>query len=328
MTLQPAMWEKLYEYLVYDKKHDDSRKNVQRRKSTFLILCKYFHEKEFNRESFTEFIRYMLEKGYTKEYANTFIKLAKHIDKYYKINQLTDYTLFPRQPKIIDWLSYDDINNMAQVYLPYKTDPEGKNRKYKSLILTLLLTGARISEVLSIRWENIRENPYCIVLEQNKTNDLRIAPISKDLFILLHSLPKTSGYVFARTDGKRLDDTGINDDLKKRALAVGIKKRVYNHLVRHSFVNFMLRAGTPMHIVSRMVGHKDIGTTNEYYTHIMVEEMSDFLHMYHPHLRDGQTLATIKKRMEKFCSAFINKDKFSLDVKEKKNTISVNIKET
>lgn len=327
MKLYPEMWDKLYTYLVYDKKHDDSRKNVQRRKSTFLIMCKYFADKDFTRENFNLFIRYLLEKGYSKEYANSFIKLAKHIDAFLKSDQLKDYSLFPKTPKVIDWLSYDEIRAMADVHIPYKTDSDWKNLKYKCLIMTLLLTGARISEVLSLRWENIRDNPYCLIFEENKTNELRISPISKDLFELLHSLPKYSGYIFSNQDGNCLDYTAINDELKRRALAVGIKKRVYNHLLRHSFVNIMLREGTPMHIVSRMVGHKDISTTNEYYTHIMLQEMSDFLHTYHPHLKDHQTLATIRKRLQGFVETFINKDKFSLDVHEKNKVITVKVEE-
>lgn len=328
MQLRAEMWERLYRYLVYEKKFDNSHKNVDRRKTLFLQLCKYLDGKEFTRENFTNFIQYMIEKGYTREYANSFIKIAKHIDKCWELHQLEDYSLFPRAPKVIDWLSYDEILAMANVALNYPRYKDEMNLRYKCLIMTMLLTGARIAEILDLRWENLREKPYCLVIEQNKTRDIRIAPLSKELFELLHSLPHNSGYIFSGKTGKRLDDTAINDDLKRRAAAVGIKKRVYNHLLRHSFVNIMLREGTPMHIVSRMVGHKDLQTTNEYYTHIMIEEMSDFLHTYHPHLKHGQTLASIKKRLQQFTEAFINKEKFELDVREKNNVVTVEVKET
>lgn len=214
---------------------------------------------------------------------------------------------------------------MAEVKIHYSRLNEDTNLKYKCLIYTLLLTGARISEILSLTWEDVKDTPPCLILEQSKTNDIRIAPVSKALLDILHKLPRNSGFVFSSPEGRRLDDTNINGDLKRRAKAVGIKKRVYNHLLRHSFVNIMLRSGTPIHIVSRMVGHKNIATTNEYYTHIMVEEMANYLHAYHPFLKGEQTIDIIKNRLEAFTQTLINKDKFSISIQNTAGGISIDI---
>lgn len=327
MKLNTSQWDEIYSYLVYDLKLDDSRKNVQRRRSVFNLLCRHFEEVEFNRRNFVRFIQELLEKGYAKEYANTFIKLAKHIDKYYKLGELEDLSLYGKQSKIIDTLTYEQIVSMAEVGIQYKRRRAALNYQYKCLIYVLLMTGARISEIISLKWDSLKDNPECLIIEQNKTKDFRVTSIGNKLHAMLLNLPRNGEYIFHSHTGHRLDAITINKDLKRRAEAVGIEKRVYNHLLRHSFVNIMLRSGTPIHVVSRMVGHKDISTTNEYYTHIMVQEMSDYLHLYHPHLKEEQTLDVVKKRIEGFLQTFINKDKFNVSLENSNNGISLNITE-
>lgn len=313
MKLNQKQFDELKSYLVYDRKFRDNKKNIQTIQSRFKILTIYFNDLDFNRKNFTEFVKTMKEKEYTTAYINQFIKLAKHIDKYYKINELQDYSLFPNEEKDVDVLSPDDVDRLAEVYIDYAREADLKNMKYKTIIYSLKFTGARISEILAVKWTDLRDEPIPhLILNQTKIREKRYSPIPRSLLDLYFSLPHTSEYVFPSTGGGLLDISTINSDLKRRASAVGIKKRVYNHLFRHTFINFMLRNGAKLEQVSRFVGHKSIETTNRHYVHIMVEELSDILHAHHPSLKKHQTMGIVANRVKDVVNSIVDLDRFEI----------------
>ena len=76
--------------------------------------------------------------------------------------------------------------------------------------------------------------------------------------------------------GKRQDDdknvfTGIpvneatvNEIIKRWVLRAGIKKNITFHCSRHTFAVMMLDIGTDIYTVSKLLGHRDIATTQIY----------------------------------------------------------------
>ena len=55
--------------------------------------------------------------------------------------------------------------------------------------------------------------------------------------------------------------------LKEAAKEAGITKRVYPHLLRHSFATHLIEQGTDLKIVKELLGHNQLKTT-EMYVHI------------------------------------------------------------
>lgn len=328
MQIHYDEWENLRRYLVFDIKIKDNKKNIGSLASRYKILCAYFEGKEFTRANFISFMEYMREKGYTTAYCNQFIKMARHIDKFYGLNEVRDFSLYPREKKFVEILTDDEMVSLAEARLKLARDEQEINNKYRCLIYLMYFTGARIGEILNLRWQDILNKPvHMVVYNQTKINDLRFAPIPEPLYCDLTALPHYSGYVFTNRNGHPLDISTVSEMLKKRAVAVGIKKRVYNHLFRHSFINLMLRNGARIHEVSRLVGHKSVETTDQSYVHVMIEELNDVLHAYHPALKKQQTLETITRRVRELCANILDTDRFILQVSKQKDEVSFRVKE-
>ncbi len=65
-----------------------------------------------------------------------------------------------------------------------------------------------------------------------------------------------------------VDPSVINKAIRKAARQVGIIKRVTPHTFRHSFATHLLQRGTDIRTIQKLLGHKDVKTT-EIYTHVI-----------------------------------------------------------
>jgi integrase/recombinase XerD len=64
--------------------------------------------------------------------------------------------------------------------------------------------------------------------------------------------------------GKTLRQPEVSLMLRRRAAAAGIMKRCHPHGLRHSYVSWLAKAGTPIHVIRSLLGHASISTTNLY----------------------------------------------------------------
>jgi integrase/recombinase XerD len=75
-------------------------------------------------------------------------------------------------------------------------------------------------------------------------------------------------WLFARKDGKgHLGETVAQRACAEAAKRAGITKRVYPHLLRHSYATHLLEQGTDIRVISELLGHATIKTTMRY-THM------------------------------------------------------------
>lgn len=284
MLLSKELWSDLKTYLLIDRKQSDKRAAVQANKSRFNILVSYFSTHEFTRENFNLFLSEMKARGYSASYMNNFIKLAKLIDRYFKLDIVLDFTYFPEikaLPLVI--ITPEEIERLANVIISYKKMGAYINLRQKALILLLGTTGCRIGEALNLTFEDIYPSPPCCVFRDTKTNEDRTVPLSQSLYDLIQQLPRLGRYVFMSGRGKRLEQQPINRDLKERSIALGIKKNVYCHLFRHSYITTMLENGVDVSDVGVIVGHRDPKTTMRY-KNSLIGHYVNIAHM-HPLLR-------------------------------------------
>lgn len=80
---------------------------------------------------------------------------------------------------------------------------------------------------------------------------------------------KDSGFVFTHQDGAAIAPSRAFDDRFRAIVAGAGVRRLTVHDVRHTHATLLLRRGVPVHVVSRRLGHANIGVTLGIYAHVL-----------------------------------------------------------
>ena len=188
---------------------------------------------------------------------------------------LNDNEKVAEVPTARDYLTKEELEMMASA--------ETKNQLPKQAFMFACFTGLRYSDVASLMWGNIQHTSLgqeIVIDSMQKTKRSVRVPLSA---IALSWLPErgnnaASQKVFAGLTS--LCQTNVI--LKKMAKAVGINKTVSFHVSRHTFATSAIAAGGDLFTVCKLLGHKDIQTTQIYAEVIMptrieaVNRLSDF----------------------------------------------------
>lgn len=137
------------------------------------------------------------------------------------------------------------------------------------LMLTLLDTGARISEALGIKVDDVLFHENRIFLRNTKTNLCRYVPISEQLKPLLREYLKIhngiSEFVFVNLNGKPLDRNSFRLILREYGKKAGIKGvRCSPHTFRHTFAKFYILNGGDAFSLMQILGHTTMDMTKRY----------------------------------------------------------------
>lgn len=144
------------------------------------------------------------------------------------------------------------------------------NLRFWCMFSVLYSAGLRISELLALKPDDINVSRSLIRVRQGKGRKDRFTLLSKPLIKKLteyRELYKPKVWLFERTPGKQFTESIVSKRLKAAAQEAGITKRIYPHLLRHSFATHLIEQGTDLKIVKELMGHNSIRTT-EIYVHI------------------------------------------------------------
>ena len=124
------------------------------------------------------------------------------------------------------------------------------------------LTGLRKSDIEKLTWGEIQKFGKFtrIVFKQKKTGGQEYLDISDQAAEYLGTRRNDVDRVF---EGFRYG-AWISLELKRWALASGISKNITFHCARHTFAVMMLDLGADIFTVSKLLGHRDLSTTQIY----------------------------------------------------------------
>lgn len=197
--------------------------------------------------------------------------------------------LAKQESRQVEFLEKEELDKIMNA--PYETKSSEITQLRDSAILEVLFsTGLRVSELCSLKKENINFNKEEFSI-RGKGGKIRVVFISdKAKYILKQYLDKRTDvypYLFVRHDidlseneTKNLTTRSIQRLVKKYAKIAGITKKVTPHTIRHSFATDLLYNGADIRSVQEMLGHSSI-TTTQVYTHITNKRLKEIYKKNH-----------------------------------------------
>src|SRR5271165_7126633 len=140
------------------------------------------------------------------------------------------------------------------------------------MLQTLLETGARASELVQLKVEDVSLAERVVTIRHGKGDKRREVPIRRELaqLLRLHIGARRAGPLFAsRQEGSGptpyvLTRQRVGQIVRAVAVDAAISKRVYPHLLRHTVATRLLALGMDITDLQRFLGHESIATTRLY----------------------------------------------------------------
>ncbi|MDF1878999.1 tyrosine-type recombinase/integrase [Sulfurimonas sp. SAG-AH-194-C20] len=188
-------------------------------------------------------------------------------------SEKNDKLKFAKIPKLLPkFLSYEQVN--AGLSLIDRTSWIGA-RDY-ALILFLYASGARISECLSLRGEDI-EDEWLHILHAKGEKE-RIVPLAKvaikAIQIYKSMMPFESELMWLNYQKNGLSRISAYKITQKY---LGVSP----HVLRHSYATSLITGGADLRVVQELLGHSSLLST-QIYTHIQKQNLKETLEVCHP----------------------------------------------
>lgn len=152
------------------------------------------------------------------------------------------------------YLTIEEVRKLAQTECEYPN--------IKRAFLFSCLTGLRRSDVLRLTWNDIQEQSGFtrIIFRQKKTKGQEYLDITQQAADLLGERGNPDEVIFTDIHSP----TCTNETIKRWVLRAGINKEITFHCARHTFAVMMLDIGTDIYTVSKLLGHRELNTTQIY----------------------------------------------------------------
>ena len=184
-----------------------------------------------------------------------------------------------RPPDVRDDLAQRIVSEQDMIRI---VDGE-KNPRNHAMLRLMYHAGLRVSEVVGLKWEDVRESPNGAVLDVfGKGRKLRHVVISKSMYDELRTLDGAylgkDRYVFqsrkghagtvpmeTRQVGKIVEQAAIRADVATYYDDTGKKRSHFSpHWERHAHVSHSIDNDTDITVVATSVGHTSLDTTMRY----------------------------------------------------------------
>jgi len=242
-------------------RHQFKQKDIQIKtlKSSFIEQYEYYlkTEKRFQQSTlnkaiqrFRKVIRYAISEDY----------LNKDPFMLYKAK---------RVKKPILYLSQEQLKKMEETEFPIK-----RIQQIKDLFVFCCYTGLAFKEMINLKKRDIiKENDELwLRVYRGKTNSNYMIPLLPKAQELIDKYKEEgSDYVF-----NSISNVKFNAYLKEIADVIGIDFNLTHHIARKTFATTVLLSNNvPMDIVSRLLGHTKLQTTQEHYGEIVKQRLRD-----------------------------------------------------
>ena len=210
------------------------------------------------------------------------------------------------QRALSDW-ELDEFKKAALSI--YKSTGEYKCRDGLVLLIILNL-GIRVGEALALEWDDVDLDKKMICIDKTiQSNTMKKKDDLKSITVKLKKTTKTSAgvrtlklndtvcwyfeelkkydathnintsFVCATHANTRQSARNLQRSLDRIVSWTQIEDHITLHTLRHTFGSVMLRRGTPIEVVSKLMGHANINITFNKYIHVLKEQQAKAMEM-------------------------------------------------
>lgn len=148
---------------------------------------------------------------------------------------------------------------------------------YYTVVLMLIYSGCRISELLNLKKEHVDLEAKCFKITEAKTAaGIRTAPIADKIYPFFEYWYNLNDceYLLSTPEGEHFKYRNYYDSYWLPLMeSVGMSHRP--HDTRHTCISMLTVAGVSDKVIKKIVGHKGQGVTETVYTHFEIEELID-----------------------------------------------------
>jgi len=157
-----------------------------------------------------------------------------------------------REPSRERWLQSDELIRLLKAI---KTEP---NPSARAAFMIWLVTGVRKSELLSAKWEDIKNGIWKLPVTKNgKSHTLPLCDYTQKIF---DSIPKSGEWIFPSTDGPRRDFRRQWRRIKKKAKLEDVRL----HDLRRTLGSHLASDGVSLRIIGSILNHSSPKVTEVY----------------------------------------------------------------
>lgn len=222
------------------KNYLDKKAVCQNRKTKDGELTERAHLSQNSKVSYFNKLRACLNHAFTK-----------HI---IPVNPMDGIPGFPQEETEREYLTIEEVKLLSATECRY--------RYLKEAFLFSCLTGLRKSDIMRLRWKNVvQQGDFTrVIFRQKKTKSQEYLDITPQAVKYMGERGPAEELVFKNFRYSSI----MNTELRMWALRAGVTKDISFHCARHTFAVLMLDLGADIYTVQKLLGHKEIQTTQIY----------------------------------------------------------------
>jgi len=171
---------------------------------------------------------------------------------------------------LVDRLSEEELLQIVEYLKERARDGSFLSSRNLLIFGIFALCGLRLEEATRLRTKDINIQEKFLFVRESKYKKERIVPISDTFVVWLKdylSKRKESriSYLLLREyNDDRIDSPGIYSAIAKLSRRVKLSRRIYPHLLRHTFASLLFEKGANLKSIQDMLGHSSAFTTLKY----------------------------------------------------------------
>ena len=226
-------------------------------------LKRFFSEiknyQQYNETNIRSFLLNKFDKGYAPKTVHLYLNAIKfYYNEIIHIHQKINIRFPKITKKLPVILSRNEIGKIIDVT---------RNSKHKTLLSLAYGSGLRVSEIVSLKVKDINLDDLTLHIKEAKGQRDRITLISEKITPYLNEFTiwkKGNDYLLPSERGSKLSTRSAQKVFQNALQKANIQKDATFHSLRHSFATHLLEDGVDIRYIQKLLGHKDIRTTQIY----------------------------------------------------------------